>query len=116
MKFIRVHGRVVPLRGSGSAPTGISKRYGARREEPKQVGGGIKGIAKGALIGIGMNTAINAAFKKPLGTHAGIMAGLGMASGSISVFKHGKGMGKMQMAKLASGKEIKSKLKKYKGD
>ena len=56
MKFIRVNGRVVPIKGEGSAPkgSGISKRYGAKQERAKpakQIGVG-KGAAFGAVAGL----------------------------------------------------------------
>lgn len=60
VKFIRVRGKVVPIRGDGSAPkgAGISKRYGAKKEKappvkrlPKIAQRAIQaaGIAGGAL-------------------------------------------------------------------
>lgn len=48
VKFIRVRGRIVPLKGKGSAPKGISKRYGAKTQKPKAKTIGEK---RGATIG-----------------------------------------------------------------
>jgi len=57
MKFIRVNGRVVPIKGDGSAPkgSGISKRYGAKPEKAKpskSIGVGT-GAANGAILAAG---------------------------------------------------------------
>jgi phage tail tape-measure protein len=111
VRFVRVNGRVVPLKGKGSAPQGTSKRYGAKREitKTKQIGVG-KGAAAGALAGIA------ATWKNPnpkMALKATLLGALGGAAlGSIKVMKKGKGESNKQVAKRITGEKVKSKLQK----
>lgn len=101
MKFIRKNGRIIPISGDGSAPkgSGVSKRYGIKKDEPKinKLNGIQKasitsvGAAAGALLSRGKGLA-NLAF----GTSIGVLVGHGI--GSISFTKKGKGESSKQLA------------------
>lgn len=100
MKFIRVNGRVIPVKGEGSAPkgSGVSKRYGAKKERAKsakQIG-----IAKGASFG-----AVAGAALKKFGTGsikaAAIGAAAGAVIGSVKFYKKKRGESDKQLAKRA---------------
>lgn len=102
VRFIRVNGRVVPVKGKGSAPKGVSKRYGAKREKPK-----VKsiGVAKGAAVG----TLASSIFARPKHIKsyiAAVAAGgiAGAAIGSLKFTKRGKGESKTQLAKRVAKK------------
>lgn len=108
VRFVRIKGRVVPIRGKGSAPkgSGISKRYGAKREKPpvKKVFG-----KHGAAIGTIAGGVAGAAFglrKKGtlidglLGGAIGAFAGGGV--GGVTKTKKAKGESSSQIAKRVS--------------
>lgn len=125
VKFIRVGGRVIPIKGKGSAPSGISKRYGAKREKPKPKQVGVaKGAAVGAAAGaafrfaqqsghvlrkMGTSAGNSAAFKwsvkQSLRNKSGILktaafaSAIGAALGSVKVWKKGKGENDKQLLK-----------------
>ena len=130
VKFIRVRGRVIPVKGKGSAPKGVSKRYGAKREKPKAKS---LGIAEGAKLGASLgflvtgtkdlmtmaykgNQQLKAAkaglstvggvrvpsFKKSVkGTIIGAIAGA--AIGSLKFSRKGKGESNAQASKRIAG-------------
>lgn len=122
MKFIRVNGRVVPIKGEGSAPkgSGVSKRYGAKpeRAKPAKQIGVAKGAAFGAVAGLASSIykkktvssivgsgifkhTSKLALKKGYGFAAAIGAIAGAAVGSIKVYKKKRGESDMQAAKRA---------------
>lgn len=122
MKFIRVHGRVVPVKDKGSAPkgSGISKRYGAKKEraKPAKQIGVAKGAAFGAAAGLASSVykkksvtnvvgsgifkhTSKLALKKGFGVAAALGALAGAAIGSIKVYKKKRGESDMQAAKRA---------------
>ena len=71
VKFIRVNGRVVPIKGEGSAPkgSGVSKRYGAKPEKAKPSKS--IGVAKGAYAGATFGAAATGLFL--FGKHAKVL-------------------------------------------
>jgi hypothetical protein len=112
VKFVRIHGKVVPLKGKGSAPGGVSKRYGAKREKPrvKKVG-----AAEGALRVAGTMAGINLVSRaftgRPVFSLGNLAAGAiaGAAVGSISTTRRGKGESYAQAARRASGAKARQK-------
>jgi len=100
MKFIRVNGRVVPIKGEGSAPkgSGVSKRYGAKKERAKpakQIG-----IAKGAAFGAAAGAALKK-FGSGSVKGAAIGAAIGAVVGSVKLYKKKRGESAKQLAKRA---------------
>lgn len=103
VKFIRKGGRIIPIKGKGSAPKGVSKRYGAKRQKPKvkKLSGGKRaaittfGTAVGALAGGGVSKG-----KLKLSVLGGLAGGI-LARGlsGITYTKRGKGESKKQLAK-----------------
>lgn len=85
VRFARIHGRIVPLKGKGSAPNGVSKRYGAKRDLPKPTS---PGIANGALFGATTALQVNLGLDALEGVNRGLRAHkMGMtAKGAV---KHG---------------------------
>mgnify|MGYP000918136117 CR=1 FL=1 len=105
VKFIRVHGRVVPIKGKGSAPKGVSKRYGVKTQKPKSVSlGEKKGAAIGAAIGAGVALK---RFKSKTATGVSLLAPfigavIGTGIGATKFYKHAKGHSDKQMAEYAA--------------
>lgn len=105
VKFIRVHGRVVPIKGKGSAPKGVSKRYGAKTQNPKSKSIGEK---KGAAIGAVAGAAVALKhFKSKTATAASLFAPfvgavIGAGIGGIKHYSHAKGYSNSQMAEYAA--------------
>lgn len=126
VRFVRINGRVIPLRGKGSAPKGVSKRYGAKREIPKGRSLGMgAGSAIGSAIGFASSLSLNkvtssltgkstrsiglAYGKRASAKHAILGASIGAFIGSMRFIKRGKGESNKQLALRASGDKARRK-------
>jgi hypothetical protein len=128
VRFIRVNGRVVPIKAKGSAPKGVSKRYGAKREKPpiKSIGvgrGAVAGAVAGTFAKSGSDLVSNLRYTKgEVGSslknafrasnfssgslkNAAIGAFIGATIGSIKYTKRGKGESNKQVAMRVSGQK-----------
>jgi hypothetical protein len=103
VKFVRIHGRVVPLKGKGSAPAGVSKRYGAKRENPKvkSLGAG-KGAVIGVLSGLAATWKQRSIKSAAIGVGLFALAGAGLGA-SIKSTKKGKGESDEQASRRVAG-------------
>jgi hypothetical protein len=130
MKFIRKNGHIIPIKDNGE-----SKRYGAKRELPKEKRlykeGAIAGaIAAGAMT-IGIERKVSSAGSKlskiqqlkslkptlsfgKLGSLKALAFGAaigGVLGATAKYYKRGKGESMKQLAKRASGNDYKKKGK-----
>lgn len=104
-KFVRIHGRIVPIHGKGSAPSGVSKRYGGQKKKPaiKKLSGiqraavASVGAAAGALLSRGKGIG-----KLAFGTAIGAIVGTGISG--IKLTKRAKGESTRQLSNRVSKK------------
>jgi len=102
VKFVRIHGRIVPIKGKGSAPKGVSKRYGAKRQ-----------VTKSSSLGAGVGLAIGSAAGTVFGRRSSLA---GMAFNAAIGGLSGAFLGKIKVGKKGKGESDKQAADRmYKG-
>ncbi len=105
VKFIRRNGRIIPIRGKGSAPKGVSKRYGAKREKPKVHG--LTNMQRNAVTATGAAVgALKSRGRGLITLGGGIIIGGAIANlvSATTFSKRGKGESKKQLARRVANK------------